>query len=228
MKHETQFRTDVIVGALFVRQLDAQADGLPPGLGRPAVGRFHDSRSSPGTDHEAPRMIAERHGPGSDAARQFARLFVVAGHLHRRFRAPQRAAVLRRIEPLGLGLLQLLQMRLGLNSRKDSRRTEHHDRIAHLFAAQPFQRVNVLRDDAHGPRRKAFHEQRIAIGRLDFLGTALTTHEPSSACDCNLTFYASAEGKRQRLDPPMFRLLTLVLVSSSTGFSLWVLTFAGG
>src|SRR5580704_19421096 len=57
MKHEAELRTDVVIGALFVRQLNTQSDGFSAGFGRATVCRLHDSRASAGADYEAPRMI---------------------------------------------------------------------------------------------------------------------------------------------------------------------------
>src|ERR1019366_3194257 len=84
-------------------------------------------------------------------------------------------------------LLQVLQRLL---ARTDARRTEHDDRVPHFFAAQAFQRIDILRDDAHGPCRQTLHEDWVAVGRIDFPVMALTAHETST---CNGSGPAAAD-----------------------------------
>src|SRR5216683_3691373 len=84
MKHEAQLGADVVIWPLFVRQLNAQADGFSARLGRAQIGSLHDSRPAPRADYKPPGIVAERHGPGSDAPSQFTRFLVIAGHLERR------------------------------------------------------------------------------------------------------------------------------------------------
>src|SRR6266853_6769388 len=118
MKHETQLGADVVIGALFVRQFDAQADGFSSRFGRAAIGRFQDAWASSRADYEAPRMIAERHGPGGDSPRQLARLFVIAGHLDSRFRFTNSDAVMCCVRPLIFGLSEPVQIRECLVARE--------------------------------------------------------------------------------------------------------------
>ena len=81
---------DERVRVLLGRQADGEADGLAAGaLGGAAVGRLHDARAAARADHEAPGMIAERHGPRGDPPSQFAGLFVVARHFEGGFRVAQ-------------------------------------------------------------------------------------------------------------------------------------------
>src|SRR4029077_13074448 len=80
MKHETQLRTDVVIGPLFVGQFNAQANGFSARLSRAAISRFHNPGPSAGANYEATRMIAERHRPGGDPPRQLSRLFIITGH----------------------------------------------------------------------------------------------------------------------------------------------------
>ena len=82
MEAEIQFFGDVGIGALLVRQLDAEADRRTACIGRAAVCGFHDARAAAGTDDESLGMQAERHRPAGDAAGKFARFFVVARHFH--------------------------------------------------------------------------------------------------------------------------------------------------
>jgi hypothetical protein len=74
-------------------------------------------------------------------------------------------------------------MRQRLFAGSDARRAKHYNRVAHFLSAQPLKRVNVFRHDAHGPRRQAFHEQRIAVRRIYFPGMALATHQTSTDND---------------------------------------------
>src|SRR6266404_2827361 len=97
MEHKAQLRADVVIRTLFVRQLNAQADGLSAGLGGAEIGRLHDSRPAPRADDEPARIVAERHGPGCNAPRQLARLLVIAGHLERRLGVAQGGTTLRRV-----------------------------------------------------------------------------------------------------------------------------------
>src|SRR5665213_2953380 len=92
-----------------------------------------------------------------------------------------------------------------LLARKNSRRSEHDNRIAHLFAAQPLQRIDIFRGETHSARRRALHEYRIAIRRYDFLGLMPALHESSVANDRSLTFYATRAGKNQQLSLDVFR-----------------------
>ena len=89
MEVEAQFAADEAIGKLFVRQLDAQADGFSAGFGCAAIRCFHDAGAAAAADDEAARVLAERHGPGSDAAREFARLFVIVRHVQRVARGAQ-------------------------------------------------------------------------------------------------------------------------------------------
>src|ERR1700676_147737 len=81
MEHKAQFGAYVVVGTLFVRQLNTQADGFSAGFGGAEVGRLHDSRPAPRADDESPGIVTERHGPGGNAPSQLACFLIVAGHL---------------------------------------------------------------------------------------------------------------------------------------------------
>jgi hypothetical protein len=75
---EAQLGRDVRVGKLLERQADIQADGLASGIGRAAIGRFHNARPAAGADHEAVRaVLGELRGPLGDHAGQRARIAVI-------------------------------------------------------------------------------------------------------------------------------------------------------
>src|SRR5258708_19128004 len=84
MKLEPKLGADEVIRALSVRHLNAQADGFSARLGGAQIGSLHDSRPAPRADDKPPGIVAERHGPGSDAPSQFTRFLVIAGHLERR------------------------------------------------------------------------------------------------------------------------------------------------
>src|SRR5579862_9265864 len=81
MKAEIQVFSDVGIGALLVRKLDAEADGRAACVEGAAVRCLHDSGTAARADDEALRVHAERHGPARDAPGEFTRFFVVTRHL---------------------------------------------------------------------------------------------------------------------------------------------------
>src|SRR5579862_6655673 len=80
MEAEIQVFGDVGIGALLVRELDAESDRRAACVEGAAVRRFHDSRAAARADDEALRVHPERHGPARDAAREFTRYFVITRH----------------------------------------------------------------------------------------------------------------------------------------------------
>src|SRR5579864_1311247 len=86
MKAEVQFLRNIGVGPLFVGKLNAEANGMASRLGRAAVRRLHDSRTASRTNYETPRLFSQSQGPLCNAARELARLLVVARHLQVRSR----------------------------------------------------------------------------------------------------------------------------------------------
>ncbi len=83
MKIKAEFVADIAIGKLLVRQLDAQTNGFAAGFRRAAIGGLHNAGSSARANDETAWMIAKRHRPGSDTARQFARVFVIGRHAER-------------------------------------------------------------------------------------------------------------------------------------------------
>jgi hypothetical protein len=75
------------------------------------------------------------------------------------------------------GSLRFPQMGLGSFPRVDARRTEHHDRVAHIRAPQPRQRIEIFRQDAQRASAQAFHESGVVVGELRHGQMAGSLHE---------------------------------------------------
>ena len=138
---------------------------LPAGFRGAAVGRLHDAGSTSRADDEALGTGAEGHGPFGDAAREFARFFVVARHLDDRAGRADFHPPLGRLSSPG-SLLHLLELGHRLAARLDARRAEHHDRVSHIGPPEPDQRIEIFGQDAQRTSSEAVHELGIFVGQL--------------------------------------------------------------
>src|SRR6516225_9625946 len=164
MEVEAQFGADVRVGKLLVRQFDRQADGFSAGLEGTAVRSLHDARPAARANHEAAGPRAERECPGREFVRKLARLFVIARHFEGAFRFAESRVVMLQVffvHPAGLEVFQTAVACQGGFVRLDARGTKHHDRVADTFFFEHCQRVDIFRQNADGPGRRAAHESAV-------------------------------------------------------------------
>ncbi len=177
MELKVQRRRDVRIGRLLKWKPDIHPDGLAASLVGPPVGRLHNPRPAPRRHHKPMPLRGNLLGPFRQHPRQPPRVFVVAGHLHRRHcPLPLQIRRFARRDLLRLGRLLLagsglgrpgvfkqLQRMVGLFAPAKPRRTKKHHRVLNVFPAKPRQRLHKLRHDANQTPVRAIQKYRILI-----------------------------------------------------------------
>ncbi|SLM47547.1 protein of unknown function [Nitrospira japonica] len=159
---ETEFRRDVRIRALLVRQGDVQSDRFGADVRSAAIRRFHDARAAAGDDHIV-ATVADLTGR-RDEASEFARDVVILGERKlpsRDFQPPLPGPVIR--EPCRLILSRPQQLSGGLRLLHPGAAEDDNGRLNTLFALDQF-RFQQFQAYAYGTQVVSLKELQIAIG----------------------------------------------------------------
>ena len=162
MELEVQALGDVVVGALLEGQPDVQPDSLSAGLGRTAIGRFHDAGPSARRDNEPIELKRQREAPTRQTARHFTCVLVV----FRPFDVPPRSSELGLILRVGVAdaaRAQRLERTLGALARIDASRTKEHDGVLNLLGLEAPQRLEIFGQDAKRPSVFTLEKLRVQV-----------------------------------------------------------------
>src|SRR5580692_7880137 len=163
MELEVERWRDVLVRMLLEGELNIEADALASGFVSAQVSGFHDAGASAGGNHEAVAASGNGDRPLRQHVRQFARVFVIASHVH------AGVGTLELFVKFSVGLARLVLLDVGQRLRSglaslEAGRTEKYDRVLDLFAAKASERFLIFGKHTENAAVGTVEERFVLVG----------------------------------------------------------------